>query len=219
MKGLRPSQLKQLAKEKLNGNWGAAIGLYLLAVVISYAASYVGGLGELFVMGPLAVGLCCVFLNLYRRGSAQYNDLFAGFDRYRIHFGTGMLVYLFLTLWTLLLIVPGIIKSYEYSQAFFIQYDHPEMRGTDAIRASREMMKGHKKELFLLDLSFWGWFVLCFLTYGALLVYVAPYYYAARVAFYENLKNGQATDDSVQTDPVLTIAADNEQNRTDITIE
>ena len=99
-----------------------------------------------------------------------------------------ILVVIYEFLWTLLLIIPGIIKYYSYAMTKFILLDEPELKYDAAIEKSMEMMKGKKFKLFLLDLSFIGWALLCILTLGIGLVLLVPYMYTARAAFYEDLK-------------------------------
>lgn len=202
------AQLKQLAKAKLKGNWGVALAVLLVAGVLSAAASSAFGIIELVIVGPLTVGVCSVFVSLFRKGSAQFEDMFGGFRNFFNNFITGLLVNVFIALWSMLFIIPGIIKTYAYAMTFYIQNDHPEMTETDAITASREMMRGHKMELFLLDLSFIGWYLLSALTFGVLLLYVLPYHNAARTAFYEELignssqpANDRTTDATTETEP------------------
>jgi uncharacterized membrane protein len=95
---------------------------------------------------------------------------------------------IYLILWTLLLIIPGIIKSYSYAMTEFILKDNPEMKNNAAIEKSMAMMQGKKMKLFLLDLSFIGWIILAILTLGLGFVLLVPYMYTARAAFYEDLK-------------------------------
>ena len=95
-------------------------------------------------------------------------------------------MYVYLTLWTLL-IIPGIIKSFSYSMTYFILNDHPEYTANQAITESRHMMNGHKMDYFLLCLSFLGWFILSILTVGIGFLWLAPYFYATSAAFYEEI--------------------------------
>lgn len=97
-------------------------------------------------------------------------------------------IYLFL--WSLLFIVPGIVKAYSYSQAMFIMNDHPGIGIDEAITRSREMMNGHKWELVILQSSFIGWIILGSLTFGILMVYIIPLYAMSMFVFYEYVKNG-----------------------------
>lgn len=202
------SDLKRMAKEKLKGNWGIALAAILVASIITSAASAVFGIVELVVIGPLAVGLACIFLGIVRGRKAQFEDLFAGFNNFFNTFITGLLVTLFTFLWSLLFVIPGIIKSYSYAMTYYIQYDHPEMSETDAITASRQMMNGHKWDLFMLDLSFFGWYLLVVLTFGLLSLYVIPYHLAARAAFYENLVAAESGAGSASTDTMGTFSVD-----------
>ncbi|MFV0560220.1 MAG: DUF975 family protein [Enterococcus sp.] len=99
---------------------------------------------------------------------------------------------LFTTLWTLLLIIPGIVKSYAYSQSSFVYYDVIQGTGEkpkalDTITASRKLMKGYKMKLFWLDISFIGWHILAILTLGIGYLWLSPYITATKAAFYENL--------------------------------
>jgi uncharacterized membrane protein len=91
-------------------------------------------------------------------------------------------------LWSLLLIVPGLIKSFSYAMTPFILEDNPELSGVEAIHRSRMMMKGHKFDLFWLWLSFIGWFLLSILTCGIGFLWLVPYMETAQAAFYEEVK-------------------------------
>ena len=87
---------------------------------------------------------------------------------------------------------------------FYIQHDHPEMTETESITASKNMMRGHKWDLFVLDLSFIGWYLLAGLTFGILLIYVLPYHNAARTAFYLDLigeKEGETVTEEPASEP------------------
>lgn len=81
------------------------------------------------------------------------------------------------------------MKNYSYSMTMYIMQDHPELSGNEAITKSREMMNGHKFDLFVLDLTFIGWYILGAMTFGILLIfYVLPYHQATRANFYEQLR-------------------------------
>jgi uncharacterized membrane protein len=98
---------------------------------------------------------------------------------------------LYLLAWTLLFYIPGIVKHYSYSMAYYISLDMPHMSADDCITESRRLMDGHKAELFLLDLSFFGWYLLSFLTFGIGLLFVTPYHEMAKAVFYEELVRTQ----------------------------
>lgn len=99
-----------------------------------------------------------------------------------------LLVNVYTMLWTLLFIIPGIVKSYSYAMALYISCDRPELSAEECVSESRRMMSGHKGKLFLLDLSYIGWGILCLLTCGILSLWVCPKMQAAHALFYEDLK-------------------------------
>ena len=99
-----------------------------------------------------------------------------------------LLVGIYTFFWTILFYIPGIVKTYSYAMTPYILLDKPELSANEAITDSRMMMRGHKMELFLLDLSFIGWILLSILTCGILFIYVVPYMQAARAEFYRTLK-------------------------------
>lgn len=183
--------LKANAKENLRGNWGIAILVLLISYALTMAATGVMIVGSLIVMGTLETGVALVFLKLSYREPAEVKDLFQPFQNFVNTFFAGLLVNLFTFLWSLLFLIPGIIKAIAYSQTYYILCDHPEYTGTEAIRASREMMRGHKGEYFVLQLSFLGWFLLSSLTFGLLLFYVIPYYQSTMTEYYRYLKESE----------------------------
>ena len=197
------SELKARARAQLGGGifqnlWmmGLAVCL-LIGLMESAAAGIIPGIGALLVVGPLEYGMAYIFLKQARdHQSVQLGDMFRGFqDDFGGTFLIGLMTSLFTFLWSLLFVIPGIVKALAYSQVYYILCDHPEYTGREAIDASQEMMRGHKGELFLLQLSFFGWFLLSFLTFGLLLLYVKPYYQAALTEFYRYLKETQGQQD------------------------
>ncbi len=170
--------------------WLMALLVCLIAQVICAAAgTIVPGIGGVLVMGPIYCGLSAVFLTRRRTGrSIKVGDMFGGFNDFGQTFLLGLLVSLFTALWSLLFVVPGIVKFYSYSQAYNIKAGHPEYDWRACINASKEMMQGHKAELFVLDLSFLGWYILGALCLGFGTLWVYPYHFAARTVFYDKLK-------------------------------
>ena len=102
-----------------------------------------------------------------------------------------VLVSIFTFLWTWLLIIPGIIKAYSYSMTPYIVKDmvasDKQVGATDGINASKELMKGHKMDLFIFDLSFLGWNILAAITCGIGYLWVTPYYQTAKANFYRHI--------------------------------
>lgn len=180
-------ELRRNGWDSMHGKWGGSIGITILYGLILVAVSFTG-IGGLILGGPLLFGLTAYFINLQRQREASVNNLFSGFS----NFGNTLVAYIlqniFIALWSILLVIPGIIKSFSYSMTFYILNDHPELSGSEAITRSREMMNGYKGKLFLLNLSFIGWYLLIAITMGIAALWVTPYVKAAEAAFYEELK-------------------------------
>ena len=184
---MKISEIKQNTKAAMKGKWGLSIAVLIVYSLISSAlsATVIGSLA----LGLLTVGLAAFFLDALRSEKASFESFFKGFTEY---LGTKLLsmilVSIYTALWAILLYIPAIVKSYAYAMTPYILLDKPELSANEAITDSRMMMKGHKWELFLLDLSFIGWILLSLLTLGILFIYVIPYMQAARAEFYRNLK-------------------------------
>ena len=145
---------------------------------------------SVLVLNPLLVG-CRKFFLQNSRGGAELSEM--GYAFKNGNWGRTVLTMflqgLFLVLWTLLFIVPGIVKAYAYRLTPYLLSEHPELTGTQAITLSRQMMKGHKWRAFVLDLSFIGWILLSVLTLGILTIfYVGPYMNATDAELYEAVK-------------------------------
>ena len=154
--------------------------------IMMYMLFFIVSLGLM----PLAMGL----MNWYRRTIYEKTPVSEMFCLYREgrflgSVGTTLLMSLFVYLWSLLFVIPGIIKSYSYSQAMFIKAENPNIPAPRAIELSKIMMEGHKWDLFILHCSFIGWGILSALTYNILgIVYVFPYFYASLAFAYEEIK-------------------------------
>lgn len=189
---MRSKDYRRSARMKMQGNTSTLVVAYLLysLIVAVLSLTGIGGIAVSIFSGAFLVGIAGMFLNNSRGETPKIEDIFGGFKtELGRNIVAGLLVYIFTALWTLLFIIPGIIKSYAYSMTFFICKDNPDMDASDAIAASKEMMKGHKWELFCLNFSFIGWYILCILTLGILSFWVGPFVQAANAEFYENLKN------------------------------
>lgn len=197
------SQLRAEARQILEGNWGdaALITVVYLAIaailgttfqftIARFSGSEItaqsGGLFGNLLFLPISYAMIVVFLRLKRGIQINVKDLFAYYNG-RV-FLTMLLKYVYILLWALLLIIPGIIKSYSYAMTEYIMLDDPEIKNNAAIEKSMQMMQGKKGKLFLLDLSFIGWIILCLLTFGLGFILLEPYMQTARAAFYEDLK-------------------------------
>ena len=152
--------------------------------------SSLSSLLRIFVYNVLSVGFAVAFLLLLRNGDDRLtSNMFEVSFRQYWHKVWGMfLMYLFIALWTLLFILPGIVKAFSYALTPYILEENPDLSANEAIDHSRAMMKGHKFDLFYLYLSFIGWFLLSFLTLGIGFFWLIPYMYTAQAAFYEDVK-------------------------------
>lgn len=147
-----------------------------------------------FLIYPMVWGLNVAFLEVSRGMKVEYGRLIDGYKDFARIALTGLLKYVYIFLWTLLLIIPGIVKCYSYSMTEFILRDDPEISCNAAIEKSMRMMRGNKMKLFLLDLSFIGWAILCIFTLGIGFLFLSPYMETAHAHFYDDIK-----DDCVET--------------------
>ena len=120
--------------------------------------------------------------------------MFGGFKRFGISFAAYLLRFIFIILWTLLLIIPGIIACLRYSQTFYILSEDENIGPLEAISKSKEMMVGNKWKLFCLYCRFIGWFILCIVTLGFAGLYVGPYISQSCANFYNDLINDNLTE-------------------------
>ena len=179
---------RRYAWNVLTGHWGYAILAYVLYSVLYIASASLAGLGPLVVYGPLMVGMSGMYMGLVRRHELSVERFFDGFTcGFVDNFLAGLLVGLFTFLWSLLFIIPGIVKSFSYAMTPFIMAENPNMTANESITASRQMMDGHKGELFWLELTFIGWSLLCIFTLGIGNLFLNPYTNAAQASFYRNL--------------------------------
>lgn len=186
----RSSELRAQAWSALSGKWGMAVVATLVYMVICGVISlipYVSSIAALLVSLPLAYGFTIMLLNVVRGSDVELNTLGEGFKDYGRILGTMLLSSVYQFLWMLLLIIPGIIKGYSYALTPYLLKDHPELKFNAAIEESMRLMSGNKMRLFLLDLSFIGWFLLGLITFGIAFLWITPYWNTARAAFYEDL--------------------------------
>ena len=179
------NEYKTAAKAALKGNWAISALTSFVQTLLS-----AGTLLAIFVVNPLSTGFHNALRKLMHK---EDNDVFSnsfniGFDDYTHKVATDLLRDVFIFLWFLLLFVPGAIKHYSYACVDYLLIDKPDLSADETIHLSREMMKGHKWELFCLDLSFLGWALICLVfTVGIGFFWLSPYVKTARAAFYEDL--------------------------------
>lgn len=186
-------EIRAKARQDLGGKifgskWMMALAAYLIYSVIIGICSfvpYVGSVATFLLTGPLIIGLFTFYVKLARAEEAKIENLFDGFNDFVQNFLLQLMIGIFTFLWSLLFFIPGIVKSYSYSMAYYIKIDNPSYDWKTCIDESKKRMDGHKWELFCLHFSFIGWEILCCFTFGIGLLWLTPYMQAANANFYE----------------------------------
>ncbi|WP_159563747.1 MULTISPECIES: DUF975 family protein [unclassified Exiguobacterium] len=209
---------KRQARHALKGNWWRMAGVALLFFIVSGIPQwFMPGVDadspELFtsraltwvfvshvvqiMIAPLAIGWSWLTLDVSREKGASLWTMFRPFrTRYLKHVVTSLVMSVFLVLWSLLLIVPGVIKGFSYSLTPYILRDRPELSVLESITESRRLMDGHKMEALMLVLSFLGWFLVGTLTLGIGFFFIGPYISTTYATFYDAIRdNGEAGTD------------------------
>ena len=183
------SEYRGIARESLKNNWGIAIlvMLFLAAIDGVLAATYVGSIFVFIITGPLTVGVITFFKKLIDKQKVGFETVFNNItEDFSSKLTTYLLQQLYIFLWSLLFIIPGIIKSYSYALTMYIKSRNKNISNNEAIKLSMQLMNGKKYKLFCLHLSFIGWFILSILTFGIGFIFLAPYFEASVVAFYSD---------------------------------
>lgn len=196
------SKLREKARESLRGNWLIAIGLFVVSILVASGPDVIIQPEEyeftwkdpiIFVLSililPMSVGLVWAWVDLSRDKQVSFGHLI---EPYKTMFGksilTALIQGLLLFFWFLLLIVPGIIKSFSYMMTYYILRDDPDLSPLQVITKSRRMMDGHKGEAFVLGLSFIGWILLGIVTIGIGFIWIAPYMSVTYAHFYNTIR-------------------------------
>lgn len=180
-----------MARASLKGKWPLAIGTFLVYTLItsSFGAMRQAGVIGLLIAGPLALGAAMFSLNLSRGREAKLEQLFDGFRLFSKSLVTYLLMLLYILLWSLLLIVPGIIAALSYSMSFYILADDPSLLPRDVLERSKKMMYGYKSKLFGLCILFLLLSILCILTLGIGFLWLIPHANVTMAKFYEDIKD------------------------------
>lgn len=216
------AEIKKEAKAQLAGHWQGAVLIALVPALFSYFFIRTAVDAEStsifldLIQDFLVVGVSYSFMNLLRTRDYVIQPLQEILAPFRANYFINLLKlkiikYVIIFLWMLLFIIPGIVKSLGYSQAEMIYKDTVDRTGKQpsaraCLAESQRRMKGNKLDLFVLDMSFFGWYILNMFTMGILSIWLTPYTTMARVIFYENLTRGhylkyglsEASDEPVQ---------------------
>lgn len=154
-----------------------------------FSGSLITVLVSILILLPLYWAVQVGFLRLFRREELEASCVFEAFKggKYKRVLGTVFLQNLYIFLWSLLFVIPGIIKTFSYAMTSYILKDRPELAYNTAIDESMRLMNGNKMKLFLMHLSFIGWGLLCILTFGIGFLWLIPYVQTSVAAFYEDL--------------------------------
>lgn len=197
-------EYRNAAWDMLKADWKGAVLLLLIIMLINTVisaalgfviaseelASFANLIAEIFVAIPLSYLFVKEMLGFVRGGKIEISSSLV--DKFKADYLKSIkvigLMSIYIFLWCLLLFIPGIIKSYSYCFAPYISIDNDELTAEECINESMKLTNGYKMKLFLLDLSFIGWYLLCIVTLGIAILWVVPYHEAARIALYEDIK-------------------------------
>lgn len=189
------AELKAAAKSQIKGKIGILFLITLIIGLISAAAGTIlafvpGGslIASLIITPAFSLSLLRVYLDVVKGNRPEVGDAFGGFDDFWSAFKVTFLVGLFTFLWSLLFIIPGIIKGLSYSMSLYILAENKGKSARECINESKAMTDGHKMELFVLGLSFIGWALLCCITFGIAYIWVGPYTQATYTNAYNWMK-------------------------------
>jgi uncharacterized membrane protein len=191
------NSLMSAARESLRGKWGIAILTFFIYTLLTTATGSMRPHGSfltvssvitLLIAGPLALGAAIFSLTISRGKEPLLEQIFQGFNNFSTAFITYLLVLVYVLLWTLLLIVPGIIAALGYSMTFYILADDPGIKPQDALKKSKSMMDGYKLKLFYLCLRFFLLALLCILTLGIGFLWLIPFIHVTMAKFYDDIR-------------------------------
>lgn len=200
-------EYRDVAYEAMSGNWGISAVIYAIYVIISSVLSVNADperphfqLLLSIILMPMAWGVGVMFLDMIRGKKLKYDWLIEGYRNGNFWpvLGTTLLQGIYVLLWSLCLIIPGIIKSYSYIMTPFVLLDQPELKYDAAIERSMQLMQGYKWKYFCLQLSFLGWVILSILTLGIGFLFLFPYMQTAAALFYEDLKAEYAKKTAIE---------------------
>ena len=185
-------ELKMEAKTQMNGNLGGLILCTIINIAIVFVLGLipiVGSIAVAVIAPALGLGITMIYIGVTNGIKAEVNNLFDGFSYLGKAFVLNLLISIFTSLWSLLFVIPGIVKGISYSMAMYILAENPQMTASEALNESKRITNGYKMDLFVLSLSFIPWMLLCGITFGLAGLYVIPYMNLTFVNFYHNIKN------------------------------
>lgn len=190
--------IKKWAKEKIKGNIWDILGAYLISNILITIAFLLRPEKDYQILIMIIlisiinyifqIGLTKYMINFVQNKKKSLKELFTNFKNYKKIIITYLYQIKNIFLWVLFLIIPGIIKKYSYSLVPYILIDNKNLKAKDILKLSEDMMKGHKKDLFILNLSFIGWHILSIYTLFILELWIIPYQKTANTKFLNDIK-------------------------------
>jgi uncharacterized membrane protein len=179
--------LKTEAKKRLAGQTRPSA---LVTFVTFFVPQFIlpSGLGPLIVDGPFSAGMANFFLQLIRGQNPGMGTMFQGFSNFWRNIRLWLLQVVFVVLWGLLLVVPGVVAALRYSMAWFVAVDEPELTAREVMERSKQLTKGRLRDLFALAVSFVWWVGFGIITLGIGFLYAVPYIQTTWALVYEGLK-------------------------------
>lgn len=201
---LTRNEIKEEAKRMLENNWGKVIAVTIIIWLLTDAFTqqnsassvssgiyfnnaHFGNLLSLILSGPLSMGAAYFYMKMGKSDEVNVGIIFEGFSDFKRTFLFHLVSTIFIFLWTLLLIVPGIIAAIRYSMGYYLMAENPDLTFMEAINVSSGIMNGHKMDFFTFSLSFIGWFFLSIITFGLGFLYLIPYYQMSKLNFYRRI--------------------------------
>ena len=190
------ASMKSHAKEQIKGKIFTLLAIALIIGLITGATGFFGPIGtiaSILITGAFTYAQAYIYLGITKTSRMpKIEDAFVGFmgDNFLRTLVAYLRYAIFTFLWSLLFVIPGIIKSIAYSQMFYLMADDEDLDPGDAQKESMELMEGHKWEFFVLCLSFFPWYLLCIITFGIASIYVSPYIQTTLAEYHVRLVNG-----------------------------
>ena len=200
---LKANARNQLGGRIFESNWLSMLVVFLVySVALGVASSVTFGIGTIILSGPLLYGVNRICIKRVKGMNFTFDDGISGFKEcFAGSVILSLMTAIFTFLWALLFFVPGIVKTYSYSMAPYILQDNPNFSYKDCLDKSRKMMDGNKWQLFCLDFSFIGWYIVGMLCLGVGVLWVTPYHQVARANFYMALKAKEESANAGSFDP------------------
>ena len=199
------AELKEKSKKSLEGKYWETIKMFIVYCLVFFAVPFViGFIGGILDLNPgisiliadvaiilvsavLTMGMNSYFLKLSRDQEVNFTEIFSKKNYLIPYLCITVLTFIFVYLWSLLFIIPGIVAAISYSMVYFIALDNPELKANQVLKKSKELMQGHKWEYVVFVFSFLGWIILATFTFGLLYFWLLPYMSVAYANFYNNL--------------------------------